>query len=1015
MWRCVERGDVSRDHAQFVADGLRDGFTCGIDVSRLKGQKVFKNYKSAIDARPSVTRAVMKRVQARKTLCLGEWNAASRSELCDRFDTFSKFPMGAVPKFLDGVQLPEWRPTDDHTVTLTNDATVLDFLRHVLRTYEELAHFLDSGYFLRVSDVDNAFPLLPLHPDIWPFFFFSFWADDAHTHESLFVHLTGDFGTRGMPGTFKIFFVDVLVQMARSEGVLRLPMAVYVDDLGVVGPDAEVTDAEMDAFQAFGEAFGVTFKKTKDKFAAQRQLMLGFVWDTTTFTRTLEEHKLESYISLLLEYAGRPSLSLAELQSVAGKVQRAVMTMPPGASVLMANMFAMTHGLSQPWQRRRTNRAVREDFRQCAELLQLNLGRGYYRTDHLPEAPVVLSDASKSRGYTGGGFVSSCGAYSFWRYGTSAARKPIDYLEGDTVVRTVELLKAGWRGCIVPFGVDNSAFQGSQVKGWSHAQRLQGLLHTLFREQLEADFILRCFWLSTHDNVLADHLSRGREAEFLHAVHACSFLLDGVRLNRHADAGSVRCIGKHHSASTDGDGPSGIGRGIAQLLSVSYPRASLYANLTPEYRARLLELMDQRLSSSSQRTIRSAVRKWESFADAMGYAHVIDADDPERGSKLASFVMFLMDDTDLKWASIANYVWGVRMHFTSAAQPDPVMGVAGWTDFMKACMVAAWTPGEPRRAVPLETLRKALELVDLDDFVEVQHALFVVVLLFTFSRSECPCPKAFTGENAFDEKKHWQVRDFSVRVLDAVSALGVRMKAVKQDPRVERPEARGGEDWVYLGDAKDSVFSVFTWYRRVQAFHGGPREPTAPFFVARDRVRAYTYGAAMSDFRAFLGKVAACTPEDYGLHSLRVLGYNLSCEAVGEDLTVAHGGWKSSAHKRYARFAMSRVLSMPSAMVGVAPAEPAAPAPETMQREAPSPRQAPGLDAFDDLDSGYDSDEHLAEGVDDESGLTTSAAEQSEGVQPEGGLQFVPLAALGGRAQTAATSPAQTRSRSRAT
>ena len=45
-----------------------------------------------------------------------------------------------------------------------------------------------------------------------------------------YVHLFGDFGTRGLPGTFKIFFVDVVVQMARSELVLTLPLAIYVDD-----------------------------------------------------------------------------------------------------------------------------------------------------------------------------------------------------------------------------------------------------------------------------------------------------------------------------------------------------------------------------------------------------------------------------------------------------------------------------------------------------------------------------------------------------------------------------------------------------------------------------------------------------------------------------------------------------------------------------------------------------------------------------------------------------------------
>ena len=50
----------------------------------------------------------------------------------------------------------------------------------------------------------------------------------------LYVHLFGDFGTRGLPGTFKIFLVDVIVQMARSELVLTLPLAVYVDDSGLI-------------------------------------------------------------------------------------------------------------------------------------------------------------------------------------------------------------------------------------------------------------------------------------------------------------------------------------------------------------------------------------------------------------------------------------------------------------------------------------------------------------------------------------------------------------------------------------------------------------------------------------------------------------------------------------------------------------------------------------------------------------------------------------------------------------
>ena len=129
------------------------------------------------------------------------------------------FPMGAVAKPMEPTEL---RPTDDHSRTGLNAATSLDFLRHSLTAYEDIAWFLAQDYFMRVSDVEAAFPLLPLHPDVWPFFLFRFFADASNCMH-LFVHVTGDFGAAGMPGVFKKFFSDVVVGMARSARLAPQP------------------------------------------------------------------------------------------------------------------------------------------------------------------------------------------------------------------------------------------------------------------------------------------------------------------------------------------------------------------------------------------------------------------------------------------------------------------------------------------------------------------------------------------------------------------------------------------------------------------------------------------------------------------------------------------------------------------------------------------------------------------------------------------------------------------------
>ena len=98
------------------------------------------------------------------------------------------------------------------------------------------------------------------------------------------------------------------------------------------------------------------------------------------------------------------------------------------------------------------------------------------------------------------------------------------------------------------------------------------------------------------------------------------------------------------------------------------------------------------------------------------------------------------------------------------------------------------------------------------------------------------------------------------------------------------------------------------------SFYDGPRDPASPFFMARDRRRPYTYTAAMADLKTMLLRVG--TDAAYGLHGLRVEGYNCSKEENGEELTVAHGGWQAGSNSRYDRFKLYRVLNIAAGMVG---------------------------------------------------------------------------------------------------
>ena len=371
-----------------------------------------------------------------------------------------------------------------------------------------------------------------------------------------------------------------------------------------------------------------------------------------------------------------------------------------------------------------------------------------------------------------------------------------------------------------------------------------------------------------------------------------------------------------------------------------YRRASVFVGLPNEGVAdQVDEVMDTRLGASAHRSIQAALTHWDVVRARYGWPRLILSDDSERGGKLATFVLYMAEDTNLVGASISNYMWTFRSWLKFQRQLDPIYGVVDWEDFMQGVAVRTWVQAEPRKKVELWWIRGALRRVDRTSFVAVQAAVVMLMLLFTFARSESPLALAFTGENAFNADKQMQVKDLKV----VSGAVLVRLKGIKQDPRMQRPEAAGNEDWIVIGDVPGSDFSIMFWVQLLFGFHHGARDQDAPFFVDRDRRRPYLYSKATVDIRALWAAVVGqAEANSCGLHGLRVAGYDAARRGPGgEELAVAQGAWRSTAHRRYDRFSDAEVRGLAVAIVDQL-VEPNASDP--FPRERPEPQGAP-LDA----------------------------------------------------------------------
>ena len=304
---------------------------------------------------------------------------------------------------------------------------------------------------------------------------------------------------------------------------------------------------------------------------------------------------------------------------------------------------------------------------------------------------------------------------------------------------------------------------------------------------------------------------------------------------------------------------------------------------------------------------------WNDVCDRYLWPDIIQTGDPTRGAKLCVFVLQLVGHTSMYPSStISNYVWALCAHVQLDLQADPRVNVIGWPFFMTSVTVLCYVPGEPRKRVPTSLIRDALAAVDHADFVQVQTALLVLFLYFTFQRSELPCPKTYDG---LDPRKHLFVKHMQPHDGGSRWAVGT----TKADPRAERlsNDAGPGREWIVVGEVDDELFDMRTWLALFYAMlPPGPRLPDSPFFVSRDKTRPLIYSQALPDLRTFLRNGGCDNPDDFGLHGIRSEAFITCAGAVSEEAAVIQGGWSTiTTASRYDRLTLPVAKSIASKMV----------------------------------------------------------------------------------------------------
>ena len=307
----------------------------------------------------------------------------------------------------------------------------------------------------------------------------------------------------------------------------RIWIVSYIDDITIGGTSRELCHQLLCHVLQQCQLLGLQVNHKKTQLPTKTPRILGYIYDIPSASICLPSDKSDEICQLLEKYISQKKVKRSDLESLAGKLAFASLTLRPGMAVVRSTYNAY-HSVYKDYHRVKLSkiRFLLADWKfiikRLRHLQPVPIPPAVWAPEFEPLEISIYSDASK----VGWGAVSSP-SWTYGKWPLHMRELHITELETAALLLGIASFRRHWNRIFrLRIFVDNQTLQCAINKKSSRNSFLHHLIRALALWAASKRIFFHAFWIPSERNKLADHLSRKGSCGFLQLAKRRHQLLD---------------------------------------------------------------------------------------------------------------------------------------------------------------------------------------------------------------------------------------------------------------------------------------------------------------------------------------------------------------------------------------------------------------------------------------------------------------------------------------------------------